>query len=1603
MGAELHRLRPARQVPWKLYEFPEFPWPKDLQPSSEYPTGQEVQEYVREYVRQYDLRRHVRFNCKLLRLRWVAASRQWDALYCDTLQEKFFKVTVDYAVICAGIYSQPYIPDYEGTDSYAGIQLHAKDFVDLSLARGRRVVIVGAGKTALDCVSSIVATNTATSVTLLYRQAHWPLPRRMLGTSVRRLLFNRAMTTMMPPYYTASGTASATSKVTAPLRKLFWRGMESVISRKFHITEHMRPRVHLPADLFYGGQILDNTMDKLVRSEALLTVKGEINRFVRNGVILQDGNFVAADLVLYCTGYLKTYDYLEGDMRSRLELQKDGLYLYRNCLPYAVPHLAFIGSEVSTYNNILTHGLQALWLAHILSGRTPLPPPSAMADDVRAQQRWRRSIMPAQRSRGSVLMLYMMQYHDQLLADMGFPSRRKGFNLLAECFGTYTATDYHQLVEGDDAALLAAARSAEEQLAAAGEPPAVLAAEAAGRAGVGPPGSAAGAAAPEAAAPPPPPGGGGAGGASGAPGALRAPAANDDSRYFCNSSRGGTSASARSFNGGEGCCCHLQQQQQQGQDDLGCCGCGAGVAAGPGAAAAAAAAAAAGRVGSPGSSSVGVASADSPQRGRPPACRDATSAAAAAVTFAASSAPDGVGSAPLWARTEQQRRSARALSMRVASDLSNAARGMNGGGPSGTGAGAADGRRPATASAAPATNALRRRAAAGGPESSDSDHRTAAPQLAFFPADGWSASTALPAPVRGCAGTNMFASAPIRQTAAATDRSSAAAAAAGRRSFTSRGPWDPTGGTAAAATAAAAAGPSASGGYAGPSSSRLSRHTGPTSPIPCQSKHTAGVPLQQQQQQQRSLADTWPYGSQYSVPNGLSYHHPQQQQQHQHQQQQQQQHVRWSMLSSGDVAEVAPSGGSASGMFVRQYGSGLHGGLRSLPENASPYGTASAIAGGSGGDGSGSLLCECSSAGAGTAAGGSGSGGAAVCGHCSGSGGDWLPPSDNLPYRSHQNHLRPATAPQAGSREAPPPPPPSEETDRGAEQRGGSGGGSGDGYEAHCGLQQTGGARAAEGGGGGQVCGDGAASGARPGSGSAADGEAAGHQPGAGAAAAAAARSGGGGGSPPAVAPPASRCNDTTCSSSNHHNHHNHHNHNHHNNSNNQLHAATSCVPPASSSDRSHRLSSCSHSQSIADSAPSSNNSSGPNTVETAAGGGLEDPGGAVDKIYPIVEDEGSAVVLADCRPPPSPPLPLPQPAAAAAAPPAWYAFASDATRLATYGSLGGASDGGGGGGGLFGSPGSSAVSLSLWNASSATSATIGRMMHGGTGRGSMVLSESRLGAMGTLLEVEQADSVDDGGGGGEAAAASAAAGAGERGSSNPAAPPARAVPTAAAPAILALTRAGSGGAGRSPRRGSAVSGGSALFMVNGAGGGGGSSRDWRRVGSLGRSTDGVTAGLAEGAAGAAGSGGVGAGSVSSWNMFPGASSNGAYSTGSSGGQIYSSISFAADLRNGGGGGSSSSAAAAAGGAQLPPELLVRQPSRLSSCPTADSIIANMMDASGGNEAAAAVDEGGGAAAATASDAGGGGGLGPLAVGSCSSTIPFVPLADTSPFRSPTE
>merc|ERR1712187_515061 len=129
-------------------------------------------------------------------------------------------------------------------------------------------------------------------------------------------------------------------------------------------------------------------------------------------------------------------------MGARLNRRKDGLYLYRNIFPTQVRDLCFIGSETSTFNNILTQGLQSLWLRRVLSGTVALPSVEAMNAVIAVERKWKRSWMPKKGDRAAILPLHKMKYHDQLCKDMGVNHMRKGWNVLAEVFSPYSAADY---------------------------------------------------------------------------------------------------------------------------------------------------------------------------------------------------------------------------------------------------------------------------------------------------------------------------------------------------------------------------------------------------------------------------------------------------------------------------------------------------------------------------------------------------------------------------------------------------------------------------------------------------------------------------------------------------------------------------------------------------------------------------------------------------------------------------------------------------------------------------------------------------------------------------------------------------------------------------------------------------------------------------------------------------------------------------------------------------------------------------------------------------------------------------------------------------------
>eukprot|EP00435_Cladocopium_sp_Y103_P059002 s815_g21.t1 len=135
------------QVPKQLYEFLDFPF--NL-PWGQYPTGPETQQYIEDYVDHFQLRDAIETGTQVESVspkdsRWVCKTRPSDG---GSKEETF-----DYCIIATGLYSKTklFMPELPNQEKFQGKVLHSTNFQDVSLAEGKRVVVVGNGKSAVDC------------------------------------------------------------------------------------------------------------------------------------------------------------------------------------------------------------------------------------------------------------------------------------------------------------------------------------------------------------------------------------------------------------------------------------------------------------------------------------------------------------------------------------------------------------------------------------------------------------------------------------------------------------------------------------------------------------------------------------------------------------------------------------------------------------------------------------------------------------------------------------------------------------------------------------------------------------------------------------------------------------------------------------------------------------------------------------------------------------------------------------------------------------------------------------------------------------------------------------------------------------------------------------------------------------------------------------------------------------------------------------------------------------------------------------------------------------------------------------------------------------
>lgn len=75
------------------------------------------------------------------------------------------------------------------------------------------------------------------------------------------------------------------------------------------------PLPNAGADLASQLQQVSEVLKLLPKGTQIVPIQGKVAQFTAQGIRLANGMYLPADVVMYCTGYMKTYDYLTGGIK----------------------------------------------------------------------------------------------------------------------------------------------------------------------------------------------------------------------------------------------------------------------------------------------------------------------------------------------------------------------------------------------------------------------------------------------------------------------------------------------------------------------------------------------------------------------------------------------------------------------------------------------------------------------------------------------------------------------------------------------------------------------------------------------------------------------------------------------------------------------------------------------------------------------------------------------------------------------------------------------------------------------------------------------------------------------------------------------------------------------------------------------------------------------------------------------------------------------------------------------------------------------------------------------------------------------------------------
>ncbi len=266
--------------------------------------GPSIMEYLRETVREYDLERHIRFGRRVVRASWSSQRAEWIVTLVDS-SGVTSQIACGFLFMCAGYYSyrSAYKAEIPGIADFCGTVIHPQFWPEGVDYRGKNVVVIGSGATAMTIVPAMA--RDAAHVTMVQRSPTYVVSRPdvdKIALLIRRFLPKRLAyrvirlknTTLQQVFYGRMRNFPKEAK-----ERLIGMVRERV-GTAVDVDRHFTPSYN-PWDqrlcLLPNGDFLD-----ALKAGRASIVTDTIEGFDANAVRLTSGQVIDADIVVTATG-----------------------------------------------------------------------------------------------------------------------------------------------------------------------------------------------------------------------------------------------------------------------------------------------------------------------------------------------------------------------------------------------------------------------------------------------------------------------------------------------------------------------------------------------------------------------------------------------------------------------------------------------------------------------------------------------------------------------------------------------------------------------------------------------------------------------------------------------------------------------------------------------------------------------------------------------------------------------------------------------------------------------------------------------------------------------------------------------------------------------------------------------------------------------------------------------------------------------------------------------------------------------------------------------------------------------------------------------------